>query len=328
MSLNSFRNIVKNLTSLVNQCTDVVDVISDYGNYYGFEIIQSVLIKNLEHTELPSDICQISDDDHIFLSYTHANSVYRYNSRGEQIWHLKIKSPLQLCAGENQIFVVSYSSNMIYVISFNGIIKRRIQTRRPIAITFDSIRKHLVVFSSLFLGAFDLNGKNIWTRNQQGFRCNKFFLTFDKKTNNIILSCRLFSASIFFVYNYNGALLNQFIDNNNAMIVTPAIQTISQSEFIVICEGNPDRHPSFAEGEPEPIKNMASIFKKKSQKLNDDDDAVFDEIYGAFQTYLCIFKHDGTLRRMEKLCFKNCVFNNGLDDKLIFADGRHIHFVC
>ena len=326
MSLNSFRNIVKNLTSLVNQCTDVVDVISDYGNYYGFEIMQSVLIGGLEHTELPNDICQISDDDHIFLSYTHANSVYRYNSRGDQIWHLKIQSPLQLCAGENRIFVASYSTNIIYVISFNGIIKRRIQTRRPIAITFDSIRKHLVVFSSLFLRAFDLNGRKIWARHQQGFRCNKYFLTFDKKTNNIILSCRLFLTSTFLVYNYNGALLNQFIVNNNAMIVTPAIQTISQSEFIVIYEGKPDRHPSFTEGEPEPTKNMASIFEKKSQKPHDD--VVFDKIYGVFQTYLCIYKHDGTLRRMEKLCFKNCVFNNGLDEKLIFADGRHIHFVC
>jgi hypothetical protein len=210
----------------------------------------------------------------------------------------------------------------------NGIIKRRIQIREPIAVTFDSNRQRLVVFSNSFIRAFDLNGKKIWARHHLGVRSNRYFLTFDKKTNNIILSCRLFSTSKFFVYNYNGALLNQFIFDSNAMIVTPAILTTSPSEFIVICEGDPgpNLNPSFVEGETELTKNVASIFEKKSQKPKDD--AVFDEIYGAFQTYLCIFKHDGTLRRMEKLCFKNCVFNNGLGGKLIFADGRHIHFVC
>ena len=297
---------LKNLSSLQSQCVDVVRMISNFGSSNIFDIIQSVSIQNLGHSELPYSICQVSDD-HIFISYTHASAVYRYNSRGDQIWRIYVENPLQLCVNDYQLFVASYSNDTIYVISFDGVILREITTRRPMAITFDSYRKHLVVFSKSSLLALDENGKEKWTRDYESPGSSGYFLTFDKKTSNIFLS--FYRLSEFAIFNADGVLLNEFnfmqryATISNAAVMTPL------DEFLILCEGN--------------IQTLSEE-KQASRSVT----SLFGKANGGPQSYLCVFKNDGTLKRIDNIRLKNCVFNSGLKGQLIFADRFYIHFVC
>ena len=144
--------------------------------------------------------------------------------------------PLQMCVIGCELFVASYSTDGVYVISFDGVILRRITARLPWAITFDSNRKHLIVLSTLSLTAFDLNGKEMWKRDSHRQNGLNYFLTFDKKSSNIILSYQWFSY--FQVYNSDGAVLRHFhFSKNGARIESAAVLT-PLDEFIVICKGD------------------------------------------------------------------------------------------
>ena len=300
-------NTLEFLQSLATQCADVVSMISNFGSSFIFDVIQSVPIQNLDHSELPYSICQASDD-YIFISYTHASVVYRYNSRGEQIWRIYVETPLQLCVNDHKVFVASYSNDTIYVISFDGVILSEITTHSPMAITFDSYRKHLVVFSKSSLLALNENGKEKWTRDYESPGSSGYFLTFDKKTSSIFLS--FYRLSEFAIFNADGVLLNEFnfmqryATISNAAVMTPL------EEFLVLCEGNIQ---TLSE-EKQATRSVTSLFGKANG--------------GPPQSYLCVFKNDGTLKRIDNIRLKNCVFNSGLKGQLIFADRFYIHFVC
>ena len=187
-------NALRCLSSLANQCADVISVISKYGSYYRFEIIKSVPFANIgDRSDPPYDICMASDD-YIFISFDFASSVCRYNSRGKQIWCMFVGTPLQMCVIGCELFVASYSTDGVYVISFDGVILRRITARLPWAITFDSNRKHLIVLSTLSLTAFDFNGKEMWKRDSHRQNGLNYFLKQNKQHNFIISIVFIFSS--------------------------------------------------------------------------------------------------------------------------------------
>ena len=291
MSTRTENQWLQRIPSLSTHCLNIVTLINNYGSYYQFQHLSSVpLRRRKEHTELPYSVCQASPD-HIFVSFTHASRVCRFNMNGEEIWSVYVLSPLQICVSNHELYVANHISHTIDVFSFDGILKRQWNVYEPLGISYSSLNDQIIVATYDCLCGFTRNGVELWRR-----------LKYFKKPT--LLTVNTINGTIYAV-SYSAPYID-VIDSNGIHRVRHSFQIKNRFGSGAVIN---------AFGELLLLSHSRTEGRIKSHLSKNDCNSIC--------TYDCNF----SLKQSNHIEFENSVFCAGWSGQLIFVDRFHIHFV-
>ena len=225
------------LSSLKNQCVEVIDIIEKYKTYFQFKFLRSTPLQEMNTTEYPFCVHQSADDQY-FISITHAGAVYHYDTHGNLLKRIKVAHPLQLCVDDNELFVVNYRLHQIEVYSLQGLLLRTfiVQFSTGIAIYNSSV---IVATHNGMVYAFTKKGQQMW--QQQIPLMTTARLSIDKKNGDIYYFGNY--ESKIGVLDRNGKFLRQFYLNQQ--VQTRELHITAVGELFILSHARTSARKEF-----------------------------------------------------------------------------------